>query len=55
MVAQQGDALGIQFVNAPRTRAPIAHQASVLQNAKMLRHGRARTGNPAASSFTARG
>ncbi len=42
VVAQQGDALGIQFVNAPRTRAAIAHQASVLQNTQMLGDCRAR-------------
>ncbi len=46
MVAQQSDALGIQFVNAPRTCASIAHQASVLQNAQMLRDRRARNGQP---------
>lgn len=46
MIAQQGDALGIQFVNAPRTRAAIAHQASVLQNAQMLRYCRARNRQP---------
>jgi hypothetical protein len=42
MIAQQGDALGIQFVNPPGTRTSIAHQASVFQNAQMLRHCRAR-------------
>lgn len=42
MIAQQGDAVGIQFVDTPRSRAPVTHQTSVLENAQMLGHCRTR-------------
>jgi hypothetical protein len=37
MVAQQRDALGIQFVNAAGAVATVAHQASLLQYTEVLR------------------
>lgn len=40
MIAQQGQAFGIQFVDAARTFAAIAHQAGVFQHAQVLRNRR---------------
>lgn len=36
MIAQKGDAFGIQFVEAARALAAVAHEASLLQDAQML-------------------
>jgi len=46
MIAQHGDAFGIQLVNAPRAIAAVAHQPRVLQNAEVLGDGRAGNGQP---------
>ncbi len=45
MVAQHGEPLGIQFVDAAGAFAAVAHQSRVLQNAKMLGYGWARHGH----------
>ena len=45
MVAQHGNALGIQFVDTAGAFAAVAHQPGVLQNAQMLRNGWARHGH----------
>lgn len=42
MVAEYGNSLGIQFVDAARAFAAVAHQAGVLQDAQMLGNGWAR-------------
>ena len=36
MIAQKGDAFGIQFVDATRALATVAYEASLLQDAQML-------------------
>ena len=41
MIAQECDALWIQFVNAPRACPAIAHQTSLFEHAQVLRNGRA--------------
>ena len=41
MIAQERQAFGIQFVNATRAVAPVAHQACPFQDAQVLRNGRA--------------
>ena len=46
MIAQEGDALRIQLVNAPRARPPIAHQTRLFEHAQVLRNRRARHGQP---------
>jgi hypothetical protein len=38
MVAQQGDAFGIQFVNAACAGAAVADEPRLLENTKVLRH-----------------
>jgi hypothetical protein len=40
VVAQEGDALGIQFVDAARAVAAVAHKVGLLQDAQVLRDGR---------------
>jgi len=46
MIAQQRDALRVQFINPPRTGATVADQACFFQNAEVLRNGRARDRQP---------
>ena len=41
MIAQEREAFGIQFVNATRAVATVAHQACPFQDAQVLRNGRA--------------
>ena len=41
VVPQQRQPLGIQFVNPPRALPPVTHQARILQDAQVLRNGRA--------------
>lgn len=41
MIAQERQALGIQFVNATRAVAAVAHQARLFQDAQVLRNRRA--------------
>jgi len=42
MIAEHRDAFGIQFIDPPRTFPPVAHEARILQDAQVLRNGRAR-------------
>ena len=42
MVAQQGQPLGIEFVDTTRALSPVAHQAGLFQHAKVLRDRRTR-------------
>lgn len=44
MVAQQRQPLRIELVNAPRALTAVAHQACVLEDAKVLGDGGARDG-----------
>ncbi len=43
VVAQQREALGIQFVDPPGAFAPVAYQPCIFQDAQVLGNGR--TGN----------
>ena len=36
MITQKGDAFGIQFIDATRALATVAHEAGLLQDAQML-------------------
>ena len=40
MIAQERQAFGIQFVNATRAVAAVAHQARLFQDAQVLRNRR---------------
>jgi len=42
MIAEQRQALRIQFVDPPGAFAAVAHQPRILQHAQVLRNGRAR-------------
>lgn len=44
VVAQKREPLGIQFVDAARAFAAVAHQASVFQHPQVLRNRRPRHG-----------
>jgi len=44
MIAQQGQALGIQFVDAARAFAAVANQPRIFQHAQMLRNSGTRDG-----------
>ena len=46
MVAEQREALGIEFVNASRAHTPVAHQTRLLQHAEMLGYGWPRDRQP---------
>ena len=41
VIAEQREALGIQFINPPCPVAAVAHQAGILQHPQVLRNGRA--------------
>lgn len=46
MVAQKGQTLGIEFVDAASAVAPVAHQARFLEDAQVLRDRWTRNGQP---------
>ena len=41
VVAQQRQALGIQFIDPARAFPPVSHQPRILQHPQVLRNGRA--------------
>jgi len=46
MVAQHGDSFGVQFIDAARAFAPVAHQSRVFQHAEVLGDGGAGNWQP---------
>lgn len=44
MVAEERNALSVQFVDAAGASAAVTHQASLLEHAQVLRNGRAGDG-----------
>ena len=53
MVAQKGQPIGVEFVDAARALAAVAHQASLFEHPQVLRNRRTRNGQ-AGSEFVHR-
>lgn len=46
MIAEHREAFRVQFIDAPRTHAPVAHEVSLFQHAQVLGNRRPRHRKP---------